>query len=255
MRGIIYQFTNTVNNKKYVGMTTQTLERRVYLHWWVSNKRPTCHFHRALQKYAKDMWVVDILEILEDSTKEEIRQREMFYIDLYNTFKDGYNSTLGGEDFSDPEYQRALQNSRVDEGTHPFLGGEIQKLTGKRRWEEGTHNFIGLNQARVAAGTHNLLGENNPARRLAIEGKHHNQKRPWCNTKAKDTIYIWLVADKIYQWFQTVKHLKRGSSYKAAKEHFGFQHHPTVILSKIREGWNPCEDAEWNEWVEKKRDI
>ena len=54
------------------------------------------------------------------------------------------------------EFQRKL----VAEGKHHLLGGEIQGRASRSRVNEGTHNFLGSNNPnarRIQDGTHNLL--------------------------------------------------------------------------------------------------
>lgn len=99
MKYIIYKFTNNINSKSYIGLTTQTLKRRVYLHFWKANKKPVCHFHRALSKYPKDVWYIGVLEEGEAPNHQYIKDREVYFISEHRTYVDGYNSTEGGEDF------------------------------------------------------------------------------------------------------------------------------------------------------------
>ena len=91
----IYKITNTVNNKSYIGKTEKTdptqrwkehikASKRSYI-----NKRP---LYDAFNKYGIDQFLFEVIE--ETSTPNE---REIFYIDYYNTYKEGYNATLGGD--------------------------------------------------------------------------------------------------------------------------------------------------------------
>ena len=85
-------------------------------------------------------------------------------------------------------------HKQLEDGTHNFLDGEIQRrakikrdAVNKKRLEDGTHHFLGENNPshkQVADGTHNFLGENNPIKRLAKEGRHPQTikrlKGEWC---------------------------------------------------------------------------
>jgi hypothetical protein len=54
---LVYCATNIINNKKYVGFTTKTLEQRKNKHYSVAfNKieENTNYFKQAIKKYGKD---------------------------------------------------------------------------------------------------------------------------------------------------------------------------------------------------------
>ena len=58
--GLIYKFTNRINNKIYVGQTTCKLQDRVNKHLQDSYS-DEFYFHRALKKYGIDNFNIDIL--------------------------------------------------------------------------------------------------------------------------------------------------------------------------------------------------
>jgi hypothetical protein len=64
----------------------------------------------------------------------------------------------------------------------------------KQLAKEGRHPFQGknVNISRVANGTHNFLGENNPSHRRVKEGKHNFQDKAWRSAKSKETQRKWL---------------------------------------------------------------
>lgn len=247
---IIYRFTNKVNNKQYIGMTTQTLKRRIYQHWCVAAKNPRCHFHKALMKYGEDAWEVDTLASGTVDSIHEVKCKEQLYIAEHNTYEGGYNSTKGGEDFLSSSYQRELQLQRVRRGTHPFTGGAIQRESMKRRHAQG--EFLDQNKKRIEAGTHNFQGNSNPAKRLGQEGRHHNQQAPWTNTKTKSNVKameVWLMADKLYEWYQEHGKKPRGGSYRAMAAAFNSEANLTSVVNKFRKGWVPTQDPSWLEFV------
>jgi hypothetical protein len=93
----------------------------------------------------------------------------------------------------------AYNRSKVENGTHQFLGGEIQRRVTAKRLAEGTHNFQLLSKEerrniqlkrveqgvhkfvgdtnpvykQLADGTHNFLGDNHPMKRRSAMGAHH----------------------------------------------------------------------------------
>jgi len=94
--GIIYKATNKVNGKVYIGQTVQSLRVRRNSHYCLAdNDAIKTHFHRALHKYDKHRFVWKIIEFCD--TKEELDEMEFHYIKKFDSFKYGYNMTLGGE--------------------------------------------------------------------------------------------------------------------------------------------------------------
>lgn len=92
--GIVYKVINLITKKCYIGQTTQPLEKRKINHFYSNNKN-TYYFYNALKKYGKNTFVWDVL--CECSTREELNEKEMYYIKELNTLRpNGYNLTLGG---------------------------------------------------------------------------------------------------------------------------------------------------------------
>lgn len=98
MLGFIYKVTNKINGKVYIGQTIQSVKDRWYRHCGkrgISKAEMNTHFKRAILKYGKDNFTIEVLETC-DSTL--LNDREKYYIKLYDSFNKGYNSTLGGTD-------------------------------------------------------------------------------------------------------------------------------------------------------------
>lgn len=92
---LVYKATNKLNGKAYIGFTGGTMEDRRSGHYSKVPTNVTNHFHRALGKYNVDDWTWEILT--EAETLEEISNEEVRLIAEFDTFKNGYNSTTGGE--------------------------------------------------------------------------------------------------------------------------------------------------------------
>lgn len=94
----VYQHKNKINNKIYIGITKQEPEKR----WGVNgaNYKSSPHFFAAIQKYGWDNFEHNIL--FTNLTKEEACNKEQELIKFYNSMDRnfGYNSTLGGENFT-----------------------------------------------------------------------------------------------------------------------------------------------------------
>jgi hypothetical protein len=59
MSGRIYQITNKINNKKYIGKTIKSLSTRFYNHCYASKNGSTTYFHKALRKYGKNNFFIE----------------------------------------------------------------------------------------------------------------------------------------------------------------------------------------------------
>ena len=90
----IYQITNDINGKIYIGKTERTVEERFKEHCKDAfrrdfEKRP---LYAAMRKYGVEHFHIEILE--ETDIPEE---REVYWIETKRSFKHGYNATLGGD--------------------------------------------------------------------------------------------------------------------------------------------------------------
>lgn len=91
----IYMHKNKINQKVYIGQTSQPVEKR-----WKNGNGYQRHpsFYSAIKKYGWDNFEHIILK--EGLTQEEANKLEKYYIDVYNAQdpKSGYNMLPGGSD-------------------------------------------------------------------------------------------------------------------------------------------------------------
>jgi len=91
----IYAIKNKINNKMYIGKSVNVNKRKSY-HFWLL--RTNNHFNPKLQsafnKYGEENFE---FVILEKCNKDELDDKEIKYINRYNTINDGYNICEGGE--------------------------------------------------------------------------------------------------------------------------------------------------------------
>ncbi len=93
---IVYKITNSVTNKCYIGYTSHSVTERWNQHVRRSSKYKTnVKFDNALRKYDMSNWTVEILE--DGLSVKESKVKEQFYINLFDSYNNGYNSTLGGD--------------------------------------------------------------------------------------------------------------------------------------------------------------
>ena len=106
----IYRIFNTVNDKSYIGQTTMPVEHRFKSHLRSSRHKPVTTlnlFHRAIREigeryfffevlYQVDPFEVDFDLSDKEALREHLSQKERYYIEKYDSLKNGYNSTWGG---------------------------------------------------------------------------------------------------------------------------------------------------------------
>jgi group I intron endonuclease len=83
---IIYRTTNLINQKFYIGKDTHNNPN-----YYGSGKK----MKLAIKKYGKENFKKEILEICE--TKEQLNEREKYWIEKLNAINEGYNISLGGD--------------------------------------------------------------------------------------------------------------------------------------------------------------
>jgi len=89
----IYQITNTINGKIYIGKTTRTIEERFQGHIYDANRQRRTYLHRAIRKYGTDAFTITELESGFDS-EDALNEAEIRYISELNPH---YNMTAGGD--------------------------------------------------------------------------------------------------------------------------------------------------------------
>ena len=96
--GYIYKITNKTNGKSYIGKTID-LNRRFAQH--CSGRGGTKALSNAIKKYDKDNFTFECIECVTTNNLKELNttlnERECCFIKEYNTFRVGYNCTIGGE--------------------------------------------------------------------------------------------------------------------------------------------------------------
>ena len=98
MTGYIYKVTNKVNGKVYIGQTIQSVKARWQRHCNTKNKSKgemQMQIKRAILKYGKENFTI---ETLEECDSALLNARERYYISYFDSYKNGYNSTEGGQD-------------------------------------------------------------------------------------------------------------------------------------------------------------
>lgn len=94
--GIIYIIKNNINDKVYIGQTITNIKTRFNQHCKNSTLKSRHYkIYNAIKKYGKENFYIEVLE--SNIEIDKLDEREIYYIEKYNSFKKGYNSTKGGD--------------------------------------------------------------------------------------------------------------------------------------------------------------
>lgn len=96
----IYSITNIKNNKKYIGYSID-IKRRWQTHKrdLKNNKHENEHLQNAYNLYGESNFIYEIVELC---SIDEIKEREMYWIKHYDSKKNGYNMSDGGDGILNP---------------------------------------------------------------------------------------------------------------------------------------------------------
>ena len=129
MTALIYIVEHIDTGKKYIGFTSSEANytKRMSNYRRASENR---HIHHAIRKYGWNAFMM--YQIYGSKDVEHAKEMEKFFISYYDTFHNGYNTTLGGEGvsgikFSDQE--RKNRKARMTGSRNPFYGRKHSEET------------------------------------------------------------------------------------------------------------------------------
>ena len=109
--GIIYKVTNIIDDKIYIGQTTQYLYERRHQHLRPSNQSHS-HFNYALRKYGEHFFEWEIIDYAK--TPEKLDEKEKYWVKFYKTIdqEKGYNLTEGGQGIKNFKFSKESNEKR-----------------------------------------------------------------------------------------------------------------------------------------------
>jgi group I intron endonuclease len=115
--GYIYKVTSKINGKIYIGKTESSIEERWKSHLRASfnenHKDYNLAFHRAIRKYGEDNFTIEQIDTGIGAT---LKEKEQSWIVFYDSYKNGYNSTLGGDGQCKYNYQEIVDFYKENNG-------------------------------------------------------------------------------------------------------------------------------------------
>lgn len=141
----IYKIENIVNGKVYIGQSVN-----IYNRWQNHktklklNKHYNTYLQNAWNKYGENNFNFEIVEICDESA---LSDKEIYYIDYFDSFKNGYNLTTGGEGMGGYKHTEDFCNRmsiRFAGENNPMFGriGSENPLFGKQKTEDQIQKMI-----------------------------------------------------------------------------------------------------------------
>ena len=124
--GQIYGIYSKIENKIiYVGQTIIGFEKRFKKHLTQSESKNRCAIHNKIRKYGHENFYPILLNKCENV---DLNVNEIKFIDIYGTYKNGLNETIGGE---------AMSGYKHKDETKKIIGNKL-----KHRWENNRETII-----------------------------------------------------------------------------------------------------------------
>lgn len=159
--GIIYKIQNTITNEIYIGQTTHPRGfngrydfkgngiERVYKKLLGNEARKESHnqhLRRSIKKFGFD--VFEVIKVFDTAkTLKELNEKESYYINLFDSYKNGYNQTFGGDSISGYERPKSKDCKNSKRICQISLDGELIKI-----WDCATDasNELSIDQSSIS---------------------------------------------------------------------------------------------------------
>ena len=180
----IYLITNLAKTKNnlYVGQTKFPIEQRFEEHWYEAQHITTKHYdtvlHKAMCKYGRENFKIELLE--DNLTEDQVDNREIYYIELYDSFNHGYNMTKGGQGIHGYTHteQTKLVLSKRSLATWDDLRDNPEKLAARN--QKISENLKGIERSIETKQKLSQIASQRTGEKNAFYGKQHSVE-----TKAK----------------------------------------------------------------------
>lgn len=197
----VYIITNTVNNKKYIGITCRGYQERFKEHIHDALNSSKSILHNAIRKHGPEAFTVELLE--SDIPDDKIEEFEKYYIQKFNTFYTdgfGYNMTEGGGGMAGykhtPEARRKISEKLKGHVFPESRNKKIQEFMKNREYKQEWKEA--LSNARKGRFT----GEDNP-----FFGRHHSDVTKSLISDANSKYAILQLDKDTYQVLHEFKNL------------------------------------------------
>lgn len=151
----IYKIENIKNGVIYIGLSTDIQKRwKRHKYDFKNNIHENQYFQRAWDKYGESSF---IFEIIEECSRDLLNEREIFWIDYYNSYKIGYNLTIGGKGkfgyhLTDETKNKIRKNRKNFRHTIETKNKISEMQTGRRLTSQWKTNISNSHKKNIASG-------------------------------------------------------------------------------------------------------
>lgn len=117
----IYKITNKINNKSYIGQSNN-IHHRFAQHKSENYRKsyPEKILYKAIQQHGINNFT---FEIIEECNQSDLDDLEVYWINFYDTYNNGYNGTRGGKGFDGAEEKFMYKISNPEFNYPCFIDG------------------------------------------------------------------------------------------------------------------------------------
>ena len=90
----IYLIKNNINDKVYIGQTSESLDKRFKRHTDYQKDSYDTKFYKDMRELGPEHFNIESLDLAIDQKDADVKEKH--YIELYNSINDGYNTAIGG---------------------------------------------------------------------------------------------------------------------------------------------------------------
>lgn len=179
----VYKHTNKINNKIYIGITQQKLEKRWQRGYGYKEQS---YFYNAIKKYGWDNFNHELL--FDGLTEEQAKEKEIELIKYYksNNRKYGYNLSQGGETYKE-NFKKRIGKDNPSSRRIRVINPQTKEIIAIYESQNQAAIHLGINRKGI---TKNCLGQSKTYKGYIFEyddcdfvkpkkyepGKHPNHK-------------------------------------------------------------------------------
>ncbi len=162
MKVTIYKINNKINNKAYIGITTNTMKYRFDEHIYRSENGGKYKIHYAIRKYGKENFDIEMITTADN--KEHALLIESENIKKYDSYDTGYNMNEGGTGliYHTDDTKKKMSENNYWRGKN--RSGANNPMYGKHHTEESKKQ---MSEKKIGV----FAGENH-----YLFGKHHSDE-------------------------------------------------------------------------------
>jgi len=182
--GVIYKIENNINGMVYIGQTINNVEKYIKRVYISRGGEERIKIKNAIKKYGiENFKFVSIID--QAFSKDELDDKEIFWINYYNSINNGYNCKTGGsKGLHCDETKKKISNTKkgtkvwnkgipMDESRKAML---INLSKGRTPWNKGSKMSQDVKEKVSASRKGKTSGINHPAAKIITIQNIHTKE-------------------------------------------------------------------------------